>query len=95
MIVVGIGSVIFTGKKEAGKDLSEKVLYEKFSGGDAGELLSGNESVAELIQLMAMDTPPKKFLNAPSFELKSLNGTLVSLKQFRGKTVLLSFWTTW
>lgn len=32
---------------------------------------------------------------APDFELKKLNGETVSLKEFRGRTVLLSFGTTW
>jgi peroxiredoxin len=32
---------------------------------------------------------------APEFELLSVTGERVSLKQYRGKVVLLSFWTTW
>lgn len=33
--------------------------------------------------------------DAHDFELKSLGGGTVSLKQFRGKTVIINFWTTW
>ena len=32
---------------------------------------------------------------APSFELLSVTGEKVSLNQYRGKVVLLSFWATW
>lgn len=32
---------------------------------------------------------------APDFELRDLDGKLVTLSQFRGETVLLGFFTTW
>ena len=32
---------------------------------------------------------------APDFTLKDLNGVEISLKEFRGKVVLLNFWATW
>lgn len=32
---------------------------------------------------------------ARDFELKSLSGETVRLRQFRGKTVIVNFWTTW
>lgn len=32
---------------------------------------------------------------APDFDLPSLSGDSVSLREFRGKVVLLSFWSTW
>ncbi len=32
---------------------------------------------------------------APDFSLKDMSGNEVSLKQFRGKVVLLDFWATW
>ncbi len=50
--------------------------------------------VAELLAAMSMyhfDQPVK----APDFELNSVNGSRVSLSQFRGKVVMLSFWATW
>ena len=33
--------------------------------------------------------------DAPSFALKTPNGKVVELKEFKGKAVLLSFWATW
>lgn len=32
---------------------------------------------------------------APNFELQSLDGQSVSLKDFKGKPVLINFWATW
>ena len=36
-----------------------------------------------------------KSIEAPAFELPSIDGEMVSLSQYRGKVVLISFWTTW
>jgi len=33
--------------------------------------------------------------NAPNFSLKDIDGIKVSLDQFRGKTVVIAFWSTW
>jgi len=33
--------------------------------------------------------------SAPAFSLKSLNGEKISLSDFRGKPVLVTFWATW
>lgn len=32
---------------------------------------------------------------APVFQLEDLNGKTVSLKEFRGKVIVLNFWATW
>jgi hypothetical protein len=32
---------------------------------------------------------------APSFKMEDLAGNLVRLEDFRGRVVLLNFWTTW
>jgi len=34
-------------------------------------------------------------VEAPDFTLKGVGGTMVSLKAFRGKVVLLNFFATW
>ena len=38
---------------------------------------------------------PKLVKQAPDFALPDINGDIVSLKDFRGKPVLLNFWATW
>ena len=39
--------------------------------------------------------PLDEVIEAPDFTLSSLDGQEVSLSQYRGKVVLLSFWATW
>ncbi len=34
-------------------------------------------------------------VEAPEFELESVDGKTVSLSQYKGSVVFLSFWTTW
>jgi peroxiredoxin len=58
----------------------------------AGLLLTGctrNASAAGVAEGLAMDNP------APNFGLESMDGQSVFLNQFRGRPVLLNFWTTW
>ena len=38
---------------------------------------------------------PSQVVEAPAFELRDLGGRAVSLKDLRGRVVLLYFWTTW
>ena len=40
-------------------------------------------------------TRPRTSKPAPDFVLKDINGQSISLKQFKGKPVLLNFWATW
>jgi len=41
------------------------------------------------------DAAPDAGRTAPNFTLKTLDGTEVSLSQFRGKKVILNFWASW
>ncbi len=38
---------------------------------------------------------PKTRVEAPAFTLAAIDGTNVSLKDFRGKIIFLNFWATW
>ncbi len=38
---------------------------------------------------------PPGLTKAPDFEVKALNGEVLSLKKYRGKVILLDFWATW
>ena len=66
--------------------------------GTSGKGLSGKKDpdnrVADLLASMNMHyfSDPVK---APDFELTSVYGERVTLAQYRGKVVLLSFWATW
>lgn len=51
--------------------------------------------LAIFVTLIAQDKQPLIGESAPDFKLKDLNGDLYSLKQFRGKYVVLHFATTW
>lgn len=53
---------------------------------------SSRESVAAPTDLEVDPTPG--FL-APDFTLTSVDGEILSLNQFHGKTVLVNFWATW
>jgi cytochrome oxidase Cu insertion factor (SCO1/SenC/PrrC family) len=39
--------------------------------------------------------PFSEKLNAPGFRIEDVDGNQVKLKDYRGKIVLLFFWTTW
>lgn len=52
------------------------------------------EDVRALFEALSIGAPPHP-LAAPSFTLPDLGGTPRSLAAYRGRTVLLYFWTTW
>ena len=60
-------------------------IHEKSSPLTADVAHSGNSSLVEL------PNPTE----AVDFSLENINGELVSLSDYRGKVVLLSFWATW
>ena len=39
--------------------------------------------------------PPREGITASDFQLKSLEGTTITLSSLRGRPVLLNFWATW
>ena len=47
------------------------------------------------IQLFRPDGPVEVGREAPNFTLRDLDGGDVSLKEYRGKIVILDFWATW
>lgn len=95
LIIVALGSIPFVGRKDKAKALPDTASKEKSILEGADTLLLVNASVAELIDFIDMREPPPEFETAPGFELLSITGEKVSLEQYRGKTVLLGFWTTW
>jgi len=57
-------------------------------------LTAAGEDVRSLLEALRIDIPAQP-LAAPAFSLPDLNGTLVRLADFRGRIVMLYFWTTW
>lgn len=60
----------------------------------SGEQTEADLRIAELLKAMSVyqfDNPVK----APDFNLTSVKRSNIGLNQYRGKIVLLSFWTTW
>ena len=53
-----------------------------------------NASTPELMDALNISRVEEPW-EAPDFELVSLEGEVGSLSQYRGKHVLLTFWTTW
>lgn len=62
-------------------------------GGASSALSQGGSSDAGADA--AAQTAAKQLEEAPDFTLTDLDGHAVSLKDLRGKTVYLNFWTTW
>jgi cytochrome oxidase Cu insertion factor (SCO1/SenC/PrrC family) len=55
---------------------------------------TGKASISGLLASMDMYYFSKP-VQAPDFELLSLDGKKISLNQYRGNVILLSFWATW
>jgi len=55
--------------------------------------------VVTMIAYTVLEPAEKKSIRndqpAPEFQLTDLNGNVVSLSDYRGKTVLMNFWATW
>lgn len=58
-------------------------------------LLAGNaHSSADPMDAMGINRLDKP-IEAPGFTLKDINGEKVSLKDFKGKALFVTFWATW
>ncbi len=72
-----------------------KDLYTQ-TNGEAGFDSYWTKVEAPAIEKMRADLKKKIMLEkAPSFELRDLNGNVVSLASLKGKTVVVDFWATW
>lgn len=67
---------------------------EKATGKTSSEESPRNASLAALLKEMNI-YQFKELTPAPDFELESISGEMVSLRQQRGKVVMLSFWASW
>jgi cytochrome oxidase Cu insertion factor (SCO1/SenC/PrrC family) len=62
--------------------------------GNSTESVNTKTSVADLMASLDIQHITKP-ISAQDFELPSVNGGKVSLSKYRGKVILLSFWSTW
>lgn len=73
-----------------------KTLYAKVKGSNAGydEYMASLNKI--LIEKMRKEVA-KQLISKPAamFTLKDVNGNIVSLEDYKGKTVILDFWATW
>lgn len=90
-IIIILISCLLACTKEQGKEPSRTASATDGLSKTDG---ASNARVAELMQSMNMK-PFAKPVMAEDFELTSVKGEKVRLSQYRGKVVLLSFWTTW
>ncbi len=56
----------------------------------AGSALSGTDP-RDAMGITKFEKPEK----APEFKLKDINGKKVSLRDYRGKALFVTFWATW
>jgi len=57
----------------------------------ASNALAGEEDLFRSLQIYQFDEP----IEAHDFSLESTEGKIVKLSDFKGKVILLNFWTTW
>jgi|Deesub1362A_J573_1020465.scaffolds.fasta_scaffold00230_31 hypothetical protein len=65
---------------------------EKQGPGKARDTAGG--PLSELMNSMNI-VPIDEATPAPEFELLSIDGRMVNLREYRGNVILLSFWATW
>lgn len=85
-----------TGKSTEGMNKLLKELYVK-KYGDKADYDNFFTELQKNVVIVLKEKLKKKMqhIEAPSFELKDLDGNTVSLSDFKGKTVVIDFWATW
>lgn len=61
----------------------------------AGWIWVSSDNENETDSAGTIETAPQKGFLAPDFTLETMNGTQLSLSDFRGQVVLVNFWATW
>lgn len=90
-----LDKLVREGKGNAALKKELASAYEKLNPGKKGDAYMAGiqaalrEKMREEVAKMLVDEP------APAFEVKDVNGKIVSLADFKGKTIVLDFWATW
>jgi hypothetical protein len=74
--------------------LGAAILALALVGGMSQGVLLHAAPIQESMTALGLTAVPVE-LAAPEFRLPDVQGTLVNLQDYRGKVVMLYFWTTW
>ena len=96
LIIGGLGSVAWFSNNDSFPEIAVQSPERQpwVNAKDDPIVLPENASTSYLMQLMSMREVNASG-TAPDFTLESVGGRPVTLSQYRGRFVLLSFWTTW
>jgi hypothetical protein len=87
-------TLVLFGIRYSSEGSQQEKLPFKQTNGTYTLTVAADEGIAELMEALSMQTI-KDTWSAPAFKLRSLSRGTINLAQYRGKVVLLSFWTTW
>jgi cytochrome oxidase Cu insertion factor (SCO1/SenC/PrrC family) len=91
-IAISISVFLMTGISACQKNQTESSSAK--TAAVASDSNPEDTGITELIDSLQMHYF-KELVKAPDFELPSVDGNKVSLSQYRGNVVLISFWATW
>jgi hypothetical protein len=91
-IVISISVFLITGITACQKNQTESSSAKNVL--DVSDSSPEDTGIAELLKSLQMHYF-KDPVKAPEFELPSIDGNKISLSQYRGNVVLISFWATW
>lgn len=96
LIIGGLGSIAWHSNKGGPAAIGVETPKSTETSGESSQssVVPANSTASGLIKRMHM-TELKPAETAKNFSLQTIDGKTVTLSQYKGKTVLISFWTTW
>jgi len=93
-VILAFSVLLFAGVIACEKKQPESSLESDAPESSISDSAPEDTKIADLLASLQMHHF-KERIKAPEFELTSINGKKVSLSQYHGDVVLLSFWATW